>query len=107
MPEPLIPATGWCVLHLFCKPTPLAARQHRHGLLVLVPAREQKAAEQVLRVGPLQPRAGHRGVENRAAFVQLRFVLREVRNLDAVTHSDFAAGRLELPEDRLEQRRLA
>ena len=24
MPEPLIPTAGWCVLHLFCKPTPLA-----------------------------------------------------------------------------------
>jgi peroxiredoxin len=24
MPEPLSPATGWSVLHLFCKPTPLA-----------------------------------------------------------------------------------
>ncbi|MEY2450587.1 MAG: hydrogen peroxide-dependent heme synthase [Acidimicrobiaceae bacterium] len=24
MPEPLTPATGWAVLHLFCKPTPLA-----------------------------------------------------------------------------------
>jgi chlorite dismutase len=24
MPEPLTPSTGWAVLHLFCKPTPLA-----------------------------------------------------------------------------------
>jgi len=24
MPEPLTPATGWAVLHLFCQPTPLA-----------------------------------------------------------------------------------
>src|SRR5947209_9433663 len=24
MPEPLSPASGWVVLHLFCKPTPLA-----------------------------------------------------------------------------------
>ena len=24
MPEPLSPASGWSVLHLFCKPTPLA-----------------------------------------------------------------------------------
>src|SRR5882724_9555136 len=24
MAEPITPATGWCVLHLFCKPTPLA-----------------------------------------------------------------------------------
>src|SRR4051794_12874531 len=24
MPEPLTPSSGWCVVHLFCKPTPLA-----------------------------------------------------------------------------------
>jgi chlorite dismutase len=24
MPDPLEPSSGWCVLHLFCKPTPLA-----------------------------------------------------------------------------------
>ena len=38
------------------EPAALAARQHRDRLLVLVPAREEEAAEQRLRLGPLQAR---------------------------------------------------
>ena len=40
------------------EPAPLSAREHRHVLLVLVPAGEEEAPEQRLRVGPVQP--GHR-----------------------------------------------
>ena len=37
------------------QPPPLAAREHRDRLLVLLPAGEEEAAEQVLRLGPVQP----------------------------------------------------
>src|SRR5207244_2238778 len=81
------------------QPTALAARQRGHGLLVLLPAREEKAAEQRLRLRPLQPRRAHRRVEDAAALVELEPVLREVRRADAVAERPL--------EQRLQQRRLA
>ena len=66
------------------EPPPLASGKHRDLLLVRVPAGEEEAAEQVLRVGPRE--AGHRlhALEDRAARVELHLLLREVADLDAV-----------------------
>ena len=86
----------------------LAAREHGDRLLVLVPAREEEPAEQGLRLGPLQPGAAHRRVEHRAALVELRLVLREVRAASTPwPRRTLPARRCALAEDRLEQRRLA
>ena len=51
----------------------------RDALLVSFPAREEEAPEERLRLGPVQPGRGDRGVEHRAALVELDLVLREVR----------------------------
>ena len=72
-----------------------------------VPAGEEEAAEQRLRVGAAQAGRGHRRVEHRAALVQLDLVLGEVRRLDAVAERTLPAAGLAAAEDRLEQRRLA
>ena len=89
------------------EPAPLAAREHRDRLLVLVPAGEEEPAEQVLRVGALE--AGHRlhALEHRAARVELELLLREVRRLDAVAELHASGRRVAPAEHRLEQRRLA
>ena len=74
------------------EPPPLAAREHRHRLLVLVPAGEEEAAEQRLRVGAREP--GHRldALEHGAARVELDLLLREVAGLDAVPEADRPAA---------------
>ena len=89
------------------EPAPFAPRQRGHLLLVLGPAGEEKAAEQRLGLRSRQPGHRHRALEHRAALVQLHLVLREIRGLDAMPELDRAAVRFEVPEDRLEQRRLA
>ena len=73
---------------------------------MLVPAGEEEAAEQVLRVGPRQP--GHRldALEHGAALVELDLLLREVGGIDAVPEPRRAAVAVAPPEHRLEQRRL-
>ena len=58
-----------------CESPPLAAGQRDDGLLVLRPAREEKAAEQLLRVRPLQPRRPLHALQHRAARVQLQLLL--------------------------------
>ena len=80
------------------QPAPLAAGEHRHRLLMLVPAGEEEAAEQVLRRRARKPGGALHAVEDRAALVQLELLLREVRGLDAVSEADLAAGRR--PADR-------
>ncbi len=67
-----------------------------------VPAGEEKAAEEVLRVGPREARHRLHALEDGAARVELHLLLREVADLDAV------AERADLALDEpLEQRRLA
>ena len=68
-----------------------------------VPAGEEEAAEQVLRVGPREARHRLDALEDGAARVELHLLLREVADLDAVADADALAPRTEL----LEQRRLA
>ena len=89
------------------EPPPLAAGERAHRLLVLLPAREEEPAEELLRLRAPQPGRGDRGVEHRAALVELRLVLGEVRGLDAVAELDPPRGGLAPAEHRLEQRRLA
>ena len=69
---------------------------------MLVPAGEEEAAEQRLRLRPLQAGGAHRALEHAAALVELDLVLGEVRELDAVADPADLAG-----DDPLEQRRLA
>src|SRR5581483_3065766 len=78
---------------------PLAARQDADRLLVRVPAGEEEASEEALRVGALQ--AGHRldALEDGAARVELHLLLREVADLDAVADRD-AVPLHELREER-------
>ena len=64
-----------CHHHGEGEPPALAAGQRRHLLLVLRPAGEEEAAEQRLRLRPLQSGHRHRAFEHRAALVQLDFVL--------------------------------
>ena len=89
------------------EPAPLAPGERGHRLLVLVPAGEEEAAQQRLRLRPLQAGHGHRAGEDTAALVQLDVVLGEVRGLDAVPDPDRSGDGLALPEHRLEQGRLA
>src|SRR5689334_12147733 len=67
------------------QPPPLTARERDDGLLVRLPAREQEAAEQVLRVRPAKAGGALRAVEDAASLVELDLVLREVRGHDTVT----------------------
>ena len=89
------------------QPPPLAAREHRHLLLVLGIAGEEEPAEQLLRLRAGE--AGHRdrAVEHRAALVELDVVLGEVGGLDAVAEADRARVGRAMADERLEQRRLA
>src|SRR6185437_13752641 len=85
----------------------LAAGERDDRFLVRVPAGEEEAAEERLRLGPLEPGAGHRRLEHRPTLVELRLVLGEVRGNDAVAEPHLAAGRGAVAEQRLEERRLA
>src|SRR5581483_6233469 len=84
----------------------LAAGEHGDRLLVRLPAGEEEAAEQVLRLRTTE--AGHRldALKDRPASVELRLVLREVGRDDAVAQARGAGRRLAPAENRLEQRRL-
>ena len=84
------------------EPAALAARELVDPLLVVVPAGEEEAAEERLRLRPLQARRAHRALEHAAALVELDLVLGEVGELDAVADPADLAG-----DDPLEQRRLA
>src|SRR5579884_2576928 len=84
------------------EPAPLAAGEDGDRLLVLVPAGEEEAPEQVLRVRPREARHRLHALENRAARIQLELLLREVADLDAMADADALAA-----DDPLEQRRLA
>ena len=57
------------------EPSPLPTGERRDGLLVLVPAREEEAAEEGLRLGPRQAGRGLGGFEHGAALVELDLVL--------------------------------
>src|SRR5204862_4213064 len=75
---------------------PLAAREHGDRLLVRVPAGEEEAAQEVLRVRAGEPRHRLDALEDRAARVELHLLLREVADLDAVADPEFSrsgAGR--------------
>ena len=69
---------------------------------MVVPAGEQEAAEECLRLRSLQAGGAHRALEHTAALVELHLVLGEVRELDAVADPADLAG-----HDPLQQRRLA
>ena len=88
------------------QPAPLAAGEHRDRLRLLVPAREEEAAEQVLRVGAQEPGRALDALQHRPARVELHLLLREVGGLDAVAEPD-AALACSAVEQRLEQRGLA
>src|SRR5256885_308376 len=87
--------------------TALAAGELHDCLVLLLPAREEKAAEQVLRLRSLEPSRLLRAFEDAARFVQLDLVLGEVRGNDAVPQPEITGDRLANREQRLEQRRLA
>src|SRR5262249_3187769 len=89
------------------EPAALAAGKRLDGLLVLLPAREEEAPEERLRVGAAQAGRPHGCLEHRAALVELGLVLREVRGLDVVPEPNAARRRLAAAEQRLEQGRLA
>ncbi len=57
------------------EPPPLAAREHGDLLLVCVPAGEEKAAEEALRVGASEPCHRLHALEDRAARVELQLLL--------------------------------
>ena len=89
------------------EPPPLAARDLGDGLVLLLPAREEEAAEEAHRLWPFQARRLLRALEDAAGLVQLDLVLGEVRGHYAVTEPDRAGERLAAVEQRLEERRLA
>src|SRR4051812_47416095 len=89
------------------EPPPFPTRQRDDGLLVLRPAREKEAPQQVLRVRTLQPGRALNALQHRAARVELHFLLREVRGNDSVAEPDEALVCLAPVEHRLEERRLA
>ncbi len=73
MSEPVVPSTGWGVLHLFCKPTPLF-----DGEAVVAAVKSAEAAElQVVTVSML----GHKAD---MAFMALGPDLRELRRLQTL-----------------------
>src|SRR5439155_24926342 len=88
------------------EPPPLAARQRGHRLLVLLPAREEEAAEERLGLRPAQAGRALRAVEHAATLVELDLVLGKVGGLDAVAEPNRARLGLAAVEDRLEQGRL-
>ena len=88
------------------EPAPLATREGHDRLLVRLPAREEEAPEERLRLRPRQPGRSLRAVEHAAALVQLDLVLREVRGLDAVAEPHRAGDGLAATEDRLQKRGL-
>src|SRR5512133_2903526 len=92
-----------------CKrePPPLAAGQLDHGLVLLLPAREEEAPEEVHSLRPLQAGRFLCAVEHAAGLVQLNLVLREVGRYDAMAEPQRAGDRLAEPEQRLEESRLA
>src|SRR5919197_4118924 len=89
------------------EPAPLAAGQLDDGLVLLLPAREEKAPEEVHSLRPLQSGRLLCAVEHAAGLVQLDLVLREVGRYDAVAKPQRAGDRLPEPEQRLEESRLA
>ncbi len=70
------------------QPAPLAARERAStGFSCASQPEKRKRAEQLLRLGAAQTRRGDRGVEHRAALVELGLVLGEVGGLDAVARA--------------------
>src|SRR6185369_14131575 len=78
-----------------------------HLLVLLLPAREQETAEQVLRLGALETGRLLCAIEDAAGLVQLDLVLGEVGRDDAVAEPRGAPDRLAQRQQGLEQRRLA
>src|SRR6188472_3078483 len=90
-----------------CEPAPLASRERGHGPLVHLPAGEQEASEQVLRLRALEAGLVLDESEHVPALVELDLVLREVRGLDAVAQLELPLDRLAAAEKRLQERRLS
>ena len=88
------------------EPAPLAAGENGDRLLVLVPAGEEEAAEQRLRLRPRKVCRALRRLEHGVPLVELDLLLREVADGDAVAEPHAPAVRLALVEQRLDQRRL-
>src|SRR5256714_14098724 len=89
------------------EPPALTAGELDDRLVLLLPAGEEEASEQVLRLRALEAGRLLRAVEHAAGLVQLHFVLGEVGRSDAVSQPRRACDRLPQREQRLEQRRLA
>ena len=89
------------------EPPALAAREHRDGPLMHLPAREEEPAEEVLRLWTLKPRGVLCDRKHRPALVELDLVLREVRRLDAVAEPQLSGDGLPAAEECLQQRCLA
>ena len=89
------------------EPPPLAAGERGDRLLVRLPAGEEKAPEQLLRLRARQPGRALGAIEHAAALVELDLVLREVGRHDAVPEADRRRPLLAVAEHRLEQCGLA
>ena len=89
------------------EPPALTAGELDDRLVLLLPAGEEEAPEQVLRLRALEAGRLLRAVEHAAGLVQLHLVLGKVSGDDAVAQSRGAADRLAQREQGFEQRRLA
>jgi hypothetical protein len=84
-----------------------AAREREHGLLVLGPAGEEEAAEELLRVRALQARCALDALQHGSARVELHLLLGEIRRDDTVAEAYEAVVGIAPLEDCLEQRCLS
>src|SRR4029079_19632183 len=89
------------------EPAPLAAGERGDRLLVRLPAGEEEAAEQVLRLRPREPGRTLRAIQHAAALVELDLVLREVGRDPPMAEAYRAFGLFAEAEHGLERRRLA
>ena len=89
------------------EPPSLAAGELDNRLVLLLPAGEEEATEQVLRLRPLEAGGLLRAVEHAPGLVELDLVLGEVGGHDSVAESRRARDRLADRQQGLKQRRLA
>ena len=85
----------------------LAARQHGDRLLVLVPAGEEEAAEQRLRLRARETRRPLRRFEHRVPLVELHLLLGEIADVHGVADAHASVFGLAFPDESTQQRRLA
>ena len=85
---------------------PFASRERAHRTGMRLPAGEEEAPEQRLRLRTWEPGLRRRVIEHRAVCRQLLRVLGEVAGDDAVSEPGAALVEVAPAEDRFEQRRL-